>query len=76
LIEGSELYWLCEGAHHVCHVLVRKRGLGPILRPLLAALEESEPKVAVPPAAYTALSKLRELPQDTASSFVPKNRKP
>ena len=61
LIEGSELYWLCEGAHHVCHVLVRKRGLGPILRPLLAALEESEPKVAVPPAAYTALSKLREL---------------
>jgi len=61
LIEWRESDRLCEGAHHVCHVLVRKKGLGPILRPLLAVLEESEPEVAVPLAAYTALSRLREL---------------
>ena len=61
LIDPSNSNWLCEGAHHVCHVLVRKRGLGPILRPLLAALEQSEPKAASPLAAYTALSKLRQI---------------
>lgn len=62
LIEQANSDWLCEGAHHVCHVLVRKRGLGSILRPLLAALEQSEPEAASPLAAYTALSQLRELP--------------
>jgi len=62
LIDPSNSDWLCEGAHRVCHVLVRKRGLGPILRPLLAALEQTEPKVASPLAAYTALSRLREMP--------------
>ena len=61
LIERARLGWFCEGAHHVCRALVRRRKLGPILRPLLAALKESEPEVAVPPAAYTALSRLREL---------------
>ena len=25
LIEQNESDWLCEGAHHICHVLVRKR---------------------------------------------------
>jgi hypothetical protein len=76
LIDPSNSDWLCEGAHHVCHVLVRKRGLGPILRPLLAALEQTEPKVASPLAAYTALSRLREMPRDTATSVVAKSRKP
>ena len=61
LLEGSKLSWLYEGAHHVCHTLVKRRELGPIRRPLLAAVRESEPEVAVPPAAYTALSRLREL---------------
>jgi hypothetical protein len=61
LLEGSKPSWLYEGAHHVCHTLVKRRELGPILRPLLAAVRESEPEVAVPPAAYTALSRLREL---------------
>jgi HEAT repeat protein len=59
LIDPSNSDWLCEGAHHVCHVLVRKRGLGPILRPLLATLEQTEQEVASPLAAYTALSRLR-----------------
>ena len=76
LIQRARSGWLCEGAHHVCHVLVRKRRLGPILRPLLAALEQSEPEAAAPLAAYTALSRLRELPPDTATSSVPKSRKP
>ena len=76
LIDPSNSDWLREGAHHVCHVLVRKRGLGPILRPLLAALEQTEPKVASPLAAYTALSRLREMPRDTATSVVAKSRKP
>ena len=39
----------------------QKKKLGPILRPVLAALKESEPEVAVPSAAYAALSRLREL---------------
>ena len=61
LLEGSKPSWLYEGAHHVCHTLVKRKRLGPILRPLLAALKQSEPEVAVPPAAYTALSRLRKL---------------
>ena len=47
---------------HTTSVTLWPRGkLGPILRPVLAALKTSEPEVAVPPAAYTALSRLREL---------------
>ena len=61
LIERAQSCWFCEGAHHVCHTLVSKRKLGPILRPVLTALGQSEPEVAVPPAAYDALSRLREL---------------
>jgi HEAT repeat protein len=59
LLERAQSCWLCEGAHHVCHALVKRRELGPILRPVLAALNESERELAVPPAAYAALSKLR-----------------
>ena len=61
LLQRAESCWFCEGAHHVCHTLVKRKRLGPILRPVLAALKESEPGVAAPPAAYTALSRLREL---------------
>jgi HEAT repeat protein len=61
LLQRAESCWFCEGAHHVCHTLVKKRKLAPILRPVLAALKESEPGVAAPPAAYTALARLREL---------------
>ena len=61
LLQRAKSCWFCEGAHHVCHTLVKRKRLGPILRPVLAALKESEPEVAVPPAAYTALSRLREL---------------
>ena len=61
LLEHSPRSSFCEGAHHVCRTLVKKKRLSPILRPVLAALEEPEPEVAAPPAAYAALSKLRAL---------------
>ena len=76
LIEQNESDWLCEGAHHICHVLVKKKGLGQVLRPLLAALGQSEPEAAAPVAAYTALSQLRDLPPATATSAGSKRRKP
>jgi HEAT repeat protein len=76
LIERHESDWLCEGAHHVCHVLVKKRGLGQVLQPLLAALAQSEPEAAAPLAAYTALSQLRDLPRGAATSVGSKRRKP
>jgi HEAT repeat protein len=76
LIEQNESDWLCEGAHHICHALVKKRGLGQVLRPLLAALGQSEPEAAAPVAAYTALSQLRDLPRDTATSAGSNRRKP
>jgi HEAT repeat protein len=62
LLERAQSPWFCEGAHHVCHALVKKKRLGTILRPVLAALEQAEPAIGVPPAAYAALSKLREPP--------------
>ena len=61
LIDKNQVSRLCEGSHHVCHRLVVRRGLAKILRPLLEALSHAEPEVAVPPAAYDALTKLREI---------------
>jgi hypothetical protein len=61
LIGRAEPCCMYEGAQHICHALVKRKRLGPILQPLLAALKESEPELAVPPAAYTALMRLRKL---------------
>jgi HEAT repeat protein len=61
LLQRAESCWFCEGAHHVCHTLAKRKRLGPTLRPVLAALEQAGPEVAVPPAAYAALSRLKEL---------------
>ncbi len=61
LLQHADSRSFCEGAHHICHVLSRRRGLGPILRPVLAALDEPQPAIAAPLAAYNALSRLREL---------------
>ena len=61
LLQRAESGWFCEGAHHVCHTLVKKRKLAPIVGPVLAALGKSEPGVSAPPAAYAALSRLRAL---------------
>ena len=62
LLERAQSAWFCQGAHHICHALATKRPFGPILRPLLAAFRQIEPQMAIPLAAYTALSKLRKLP--------------
>ena len=61
LLERARSPWFREGAHHICHTLVKKRNLGPILRPLLEAMGQPEPEIAVPSAAYAALSRFREL---------------
>lgn len=61
LLQRAQSGWFCEGAHHICHTLVKREKLGRILRPVLASLESSEPGVASPLAAYVALSKLRDL---------------
>jgi len=61
LLQRAQSCSFCEAAHHVCHTLLKRKRLGPILRPLLAAMKESEPEVSVPPAAYAALSRLRAL---------------
>jgi HEAT repeat protein len=60
LIERSDSAWLREGAHHVLHDLhnVSGRRLREVLEPLLAALEDVEPVLEVPPAAETALEAL------------------
>lgn len=60
LLERAQSSCFCEGAHRVCHVLVKKKKLGTILRPVLSALEQDEPAIGVPPVAYIALSRLRE----------------
>jgi HEAT repeat protein len=70
LMERSERDWLSEGAHHVCRALVKRKGLAPILRPLLAVLEGHEREFAEPAAAYAALSRLRDSSEHTASAAV------
>jgi hypothetical protein len=61
LLQRAQSSGLCEGARHVCQTLANKRKLGPILRPVVAALNEPQPAVAAPSAAYVALSRLRKL---------------
>jgi hypothetical protein len=57
LIERSDSDWLRQGAHHVLHELART-GLEEV-RPVLAALEDIEPSVGVPPAARITLDALK-----------------
>ncbi len=47
----------CKSAHHVLHKIKQP---ADIIAPVLKALEESEPAVAAPPAAYQALLRLNE----------------
>ncbi len=49
----------CKSAHHVLHEIKQPAS---IISPVLRALEESEPAVAAPPAAYQALLLLNEPP--------------
>jgi hypothetical protein len=47
--------WLLEGAHHVLNALDRQGSPQEAVRPVLAALEEVDPALTVPPAAESAL---------------------
>jgi HEAT repeat protein len=60
LLERARSHSFCESTHHVCYALARRKGLGPILEPVLEALEEAEPAIGAPLAAYAALSTLRD----------------
>jgi hypothetical protein len=64
LIDRPGSVRLREGAHHVLHDLVSRSLLDPMLReqvkPVLAALNDIEPAVAVPIAAYQALEALKK----------------
>ena len=58
LVGDPDSRWVREGIHHVLHDM-NKRELGPVLRPVLAALEGSEPTLEVPLAARAALNTLK-----------------
>jgi hypothetical protein len=66
LEERCDSRWLCDGAHHVLHTLIRE-GVADEARPVLEALEDLEPAVEVPVAAYHALQLLREAGDDLAT---------
>jgi HEAT repeat protein len=57
LIERSDSDWLRQGAHHVLHELAGT-GLEDV-RPVLAALEDIEPSIEVPPVARATLDELK-----------------
>jgi HEAT repeat protein len=65
LIQRSDSAWLREGAHHVLRILAG-RGLYAQVAPVLAALEDIEPAVEVPPAARAALDALSRMPAPSA----------
>ena len=55
---GDKSLWLRHGAHHVLHDMNRG-GLGGILRPVMASLEDAEPSAEVLQVAKKALDALR-----------------
>jgi HEAT repeat protein len=59
LVEHSDSYWLREGIHHVLHDMNRGN-LDKTLRPVLTALEGTEPWLEAPLAARGALDVLRK----------------
>ncbi len=65
----SQSYWLCRGARHILRHLARKRSCR-IVQPVLDALKQPEPGVAVPLAAYATLCALRS-PYPTVQSGGP-----
>jgi HEAT repeat protein len=55
---ASDSSWMREGAHHVLHSLIRD-GVADEAIPVLEALENLEPTVEAPVAAYQALQQLK-----------------
>jgi HEAT repeat protein len=60
LVQHSDSALLREGAHHVLRML-NEGGLHAHMAPVIAALEDIEPILAVPVAAHAALDALAEL---------------
>jgi HEAT repeat protein len=58
LEKGSDSVWMREGAHHVLHTLIGD-GVADEALPVLEALQDIEPVVEVPIAAYKVLLELR-----------------
>ena len=66
----------CKSAHHVLHEL-KKWGHADVITPVLAALEQSEPQLAAPSAAYKAARNLERVGcrrDQVAWSIVPGRR--
>ena len=57
LVKHSDSYWLREGIHHVLHDINTGK-ITEVLRPVLVALEGSEPSLEVPLTAKAALDAL------------------
>jgi hypothetical protein len=60
LVDHSDSAWLREGAHHVLRSLVGQ-GLESQILPVLQALEDIEPALAVPRVAKLAMEELTPL---------------
>lgn len=61
----SDSMWMREGTHRVLHSLIRD-GVADDAVPVLEALEDIEPAVEVPIAAYRALHKIKENGEEPA----------
>jgi len=59
LVDRSNSTWLLEGTHHVLHTL-QATDIGPVVRPVVTALEHSAREEAAPVAAHEALQQLEE----------------
>ncbi|MEJ2208252.1 MAG: HEAT repeat domain-containing protein [Anaerolineae bacterium] len=60
LEQGTNDAWIRTGVHHVLHALLEKGAVdSEEVEPVLEALENLEPRVEAPVAAYHALRKLR-----------------
>jgi len=57
LVKHSDSYWLREGIHHVLHDMNTGK-ITKVLRPVLEALEGTEPSLEVPMAAKAAIGTL------------------
>ena len=58
LIKSHDSAGLYRSAHHVLHDLSKLQDLGPLLAPVLEALDQSQPGVSVPVAAFAAIESL------------------
>jgi hypothetical protein len=64
---ASDSVWMREGAHHVLHTLIRD-GVADEAIPVLEALEDLEPTIGAPVAAYQVLQQLRGTPPEPEES--------